>query len=664
MIQIKFKTKMKSALLIGAFATISQMVVAQVFDYTLSDHWFETTGIHKLNPEFKTASAVGILDERNIEYKVEGKEILQYSTYHRIVGINDDKGIEMYNKVYVPVYSGATITELKARTVTRAGKVINLATEKVKQIEEEGRVYKLFAMEGVEKGCEIEYSYTIKKKPTFFGMEVFQTSSIPYQKVLFSLAVPTNLKFDAKAFNDFKLSKDSVFADKRIIVGYDDNVPEIDEEKYAVREPYLKRVEYKLSYNVFRGTERLYTWNDFAKRAYTIYTTLTSKEEKALAPFISNIKLDDINTPEGKVLAIEDYIKSNINIDKNLVGEDAGTIDKIIKSKSANSEGIVHLFASIFEKAGIDYQTVFVGSRDGFPLDESLENWNRLDETVFFFPATGNYISPLSIDLRSPYIPAYWAGTRGLFLKGSTIGSLKTATASFGDIVMQSYDKSGHDMEVSVRFDETLDTLIINSKQILTGYGAAGYRPIYTFLPKDKQNEANLQIIKAVAKSTDIKNIKVENTLLTDYADNKPLSISADIKSTEMIERAGNKVLLKIGDIIGPQEQMYQEKPRKLPVELPYPHALDRKIILEIPQGYNIKNLNDLNINIEHKEGNEATMGFVSMYERNGNTINIDVKESYKKIKYPISQFEDFRKVINASADFNKIVLVLEKTKG
>jgi hypothetical protein len=37
--------------------------------------------------------------------------------------------------------------------------------------------------------------------------------------------------------------------------------------------------------------------------------------------------------------------------------------------------------------------------------------------------------------------------------------------------------------------------------------------------------------------------------------------------------------------------------------------------------------------------------------------------EQYRRIIYPLAEYEDFKKVINASADFNKIVLVLEKNK-
>lgn len=85
--------------------------------------------------------------------------------------------------------------------------------------------------------------------------------------------------------------------------------------------------------------------------------------------------------------------------------------------------------------------------------------------------------------------------------------------------------------------------------------------------------------------------------------------------------------------------------------------------MVEIPIGYQVKNLNDLNINILHKDGDEQTMGFKSSYTQTGRNITINIVEDYRKIQYPLSQFEDFKKVINAAADFNKVVLVLEKEK-
>ena len=120
-------------------------------------------------------------------------------------------------------------------------------------------------------------------------------------------------------------------------------------------------------------------------------------------------------------------------------------------------------------------------------------------------------------------------------------------------------------------------------------------------------------------------------------------------------------MLFKLGELIGDQVQMYQEKPRQLPVDLPYAHILERKISFDIPPGYTIRNLDDINIDVQHKKGDLVTMGFVSSYKVVNNVLEVYILETYRELRYPLDEFETFKRVINASADFNKIVLVLEK---
>ncbi len=641
---------------------ITTAAIAQSFDYSTTIRWSDIPEKHVINPAFVGEAAVGILDYRIILYKSDGEELGMYTSYHKVIRINNDKGIEMFNKVYVPLYAGAELSDLKARVILKNGQVINVPADKVKEIEEDGRRYKLFAMEGVEKGAEIEYAYTIKRGTSYFGTEMYQSAGVPYQQVVFKLIVPKYLKFDAKAFNGFKLSTDSIINEQRVIAGYDENVVVLEDEKYAEKEAYLKRVEYKLSYNLSSTPDvRLFTWKEFAKRTFNNFTTLQPKDEKPLNVFIAKMPVKPAMGEEEKIKVIEHFIKTNINVDKKLIGEDAGAIEQIMRTKNTDDNGIIHLYAGVFEKLGINYQIVFTGRRDSYPIDEALENWNRIEETIFYFPPTNKYLAPASVELRYPYIPAYFADTKGLFLKSTTIGDFKTAIGVFKKVEIIPFEHHAHNMDVTIKFNRSMDTLLLNSRQYLMGYSATELRPIYAFLPKDKQDEANISIVKSVANSTDITNIKVENVLLTDVEDSKPYTISADIKSTELLENAGNKILFKVGEVIGPQVEMYQEKPRQLPIELPYPHVLNRVIKMEIPEGYQVKNLNDININIEHKEEGLVTMGFVSSYEKEGNIVTIKIFETYRNTSYPLSQFEIFKKVINASADFNKVVLVLEK---
>jgi hypothetical protein len=126
--------------------------------------------------------------------------------------------------------------------------------------------------------------------------------------------------------------------------------------------------------------------------------------------------------------------------------------------------------------------------------------------------------------------------------------------------------------------------------------------------------------------------------------------LNATVKASELVEKAGNKVLVKIGDIIGSQVEMYQEKPRQFPMEIQYPHALERKIEFTIPDGYIVKNVNDLIINNVIKENGQVTMGFVSGYKQDGNKLMVNVMEEYRATFYPLSMYEDFKKIINAAA--------------
>lgn len=630
-------------------------------NYATKIKWADKPTLHQMPSNFKDASAIYLQDNRVYEYKMGEKEMVQTNYIYKLIKVADDKGIESFNKIYIPVYKNGEVFDIHARAITSAGKVIDIPANKILDQEMEGARYKMFAMEGLDKGSEIEYTYTVKKNPNFFGTEIFQSKSTPYAHVRFTLSVPKHLKFDAEGFNGFQVLTDSVIGDQRVIAAYSDDVKELDDEKYGLPDPYFQRIDYKLSYNLSgnKANTRVYTWNELAKNFYSNLTTYSKDEQKAVNKFMKNSNVPEDGSVETTIRLLEDYFKTKINVDDKLVGEDASNIEAIVKTGNADNLGGFRLFIAMLESRNIPYQVVFPSVRDQLPLVEDLENWNRIEEMLVYFPGTKKFLQPTASALRYPYCEPYWVGTRGIYLKGTTIGDVKTAIAKFDTIPMEPFEAHAHNMEVNAKMDG--DSLIIESRQILKGYGATSYRPIWAYLPPDKQDEAVKDIINSVAKSENIQQIKTENTKLTDAWDNKPLIISGTIHTAELLEKAGTKLLFKFGELIGPQEQMYQEKPRQLPAELQYPHVLDRKLNFTIPDGYNVRNLKDLNFDIVAKRGDDVIASFTSSYTLNGNQLSVNVSESYRVLKYSMDEFESFKKVINGAADFNKIVLVLEK---
>ncbi len=618
--------------------------------------------LHEIETAFANEPAVHVLDKRLHEYKNKGEQLTITAWHHRIIKIQSEAGVEMFNKIYVPIPYDGNIEAIEARVITPAGKIVDLPKDKILDVEEEGRAFKKFALEGVEIGCEVEILTRIEKGLGFFGLEVFQGDRTPYQQAIFELVVPEYLSFDTKGFNGIEVIPDTVIDKKRITYASGKSLPVIEEEKYGEMAPYLAHIQYKLSYNLSSEQKvRLFTWNQLAQTVYDNTTTFTEKELKAVASFLKAGKVNLGGSAEQKIIAIELYIKGAISISEEGIGDDASKIEQVLKRKVTDYSGIIRLFAASFKSASIPFELVYPNKRDKIPIDEKLENYRLIDNPVFYFTDTKKFMEPTNIGFRYPYLEPYNSGTKGLFIRTVALGGMTTAYAAFDTIPIASYENTLHNLEAKVALNASLDSVEVYTKHVFTGFTASLYRPIFNFLPAVQLQEVTKEILQSASPGSRVVDSKLTNIELTDGATNKPLWLEGNLMSSELLEQAGNRLLLKIGTIIGPQVEMYQEKERRLPLMIEYPHILDRKIEFTIPNGYVVKNLQDIDIKITGADSGIDDIGFVSSHTLNGNTLTIHIHEYYKNIHYSIARLDNYTKVINAAADFNKVVLVLEK---
>ena len=164
--------------------------------------WSSKPVIHSFDTKYNKESALIIKDIRRIEYADNAKgDIEKYYTLHKIVHVNDDAAVERYNKIYISVTDDSDIVDVRARTILASGKTIELNKADIKDYKEkDGSVYKIFAMEGLEKGCEIEYAYTIKRPLSYMGRENLQID-MPQLEASFEIICPERLRFELKPFN-------------------------------------------------------------------------------------------------------------------------------------------------------------------------------------------------------------------------------------------------------------------------------------------------------------------------------------------------------------------------------------------------------------------------------------------------------------------------------
>ena len=87
-----------------------------------------------------------------------------------------------------------------------------------------------------------------------------------------------------------------------------------------------------------------------------------------------------------------------------------------------------------------------------------------------------------------------------------------------------------------------------------------------------------------------------------------------------------------------------------------------RTIRFEVPAGYTVRNLKDLNVDVKAgPDPAKPLFDFRSSYTQQGQTVVVTITENYRQLRWPKADFEAFRAVVNAAANFNKVVLVLDK---
>lgn len=248
-----------------------------------------------------------------------------------------------------------------------------------------------------------------------------------------------------------------------------------------------------------------------------------------------------------------------------------------------------------------------------------------------------------------------------MFIQPKLIQDYTYPVAHISNIPAPSYKDNFDNMDIDVSFSEDFEENSINVIRSYSGYSAQYYKAAFLVLEEDRKIELLNDIIKYLALDAEIKAIEVIERNLEYNNWNKPFTVKGSFTTNSYIESAGEAILFKVGNLIGQQSELYQEEERVTPIVNTINRGYLRKIKVTIPDGFSVKNLEDLIMKEQVFKGEKLIFNFVSSYTMDGQNLEIDIEEYYDEIYYPIDKFEAFRKVINAAADWNKIVLVLEQ---
>jgi len=635
-------------------------------------NWDMNPELHDIDPSLSEEDEVLV---KSLEFReivvTEAGGIVQYNTIHTITKVNSDAAVEDNNKIYLSTYETSDVVEQKARVIKTDGEVLELDDTDIEEAEDDDGVKtRYFALEGVEIGTEVEYLYKTKTFPDLDGASVYIQDEVPLLDFEFKLVYPAGFEMETKFYNT---EKDSMNLDTINEVYHELNyelldVPALKSQESAYYRPHLIKLAYKLKDNNYMGVNDVYSYGTESRSFFEDFMTMPIKKElKSSKKFIKAAALDDYTSEEDKVRALERYIKTNVsyfpfffnnffNLDFELA------VTSAYKSNFADSRGLTKVFTNCLSQMGVEYELVLTCDRSRYAFDKDFESYLSMQEFLIYLPNIDMYIAPTKDDYYLGLIPGDWTDTHGLFIRKATLAGTETGIGKVKwiEALPPEVTKDNMVVECTINPEDLLVDMSFSRES--HGYYALAYQPLFPLLDEDSREEVSETMATWMSEDLEVENVEVKNTAAEDLGVN-PIIVSAEAETDLFISEAGDKILFKLGELIGPQMEMYDEEgsERTLPVDQEYTRYYTRAITVNIPDGYEVQNLDDLNLDVRHSRDGEELSVFVSTYTMEGNTITLNCEEYYRDVSLPVEEFAAYQSVINAAADFNKIVLVLKE---
>lgn len=623
-------------------------------------------------PEFEISESQKMLDEALLTYKYSTEYIVdeeaeqQFTFVYSVKLVNSDKAIERNNKIYLTIGEGSNYHFQKARVISPSGKITELKKEDVKigvyDDEGEEQKYYYYALEGLEKGSIIERATYRQNNSYYYGSLIYLQSDVVAFNQEFELLCPPHLEFSVLPVNNApEAVKDTSIEEKNRWTVTLDSADKILDQPYLYPNTVKQGVLFKLDRNNATNRGDITTYANVNENVYTsVFPELSKKAQKRIDQIAKNIKLDKVESKNEKILLIENHLKNEFKI-ANLSMSDLTDVEKIYETKTMNNLGSCIMHAALLKKAGIsNIEVVLTTDRTELPFHPEYEAYLFLRNYLLYIPEVDMYIAPTETFSRGKYIPANWSHNYGLHIKSMDVGQIKAYVGKVKFIEALPYTANTDTMNIEVDFSKDLSQPKVSIEKKMMGYSAQFIQPIIHLL-----DESAIEELTGSLKNMVHEDIKDEKTELKNVDKNdfgvKPLVISIETNNHPFVSIAGEDLLFKIGDLIGEQMELYQEESRQYDVNSENQRLYMRTIRFNVPEGYSVKNLDELKMSFKYGEGDDYDLYFVSTVEKDGDAYVLKCKEYYASISYPSERFDEYKEVINAAADFNKLVVVMTK---
>ncbi len=610
----------------------------------------DNPSIHTVKEKYKEESAVVIKDYRavNINYRLQSISDYQVNTVHKIIHLNDDIGVENYNEISIPLRKTEELIRIEVRSISPDGRVNVFDDRNLKEVVKGDRTIKKLAVEGLEVGGELEFLYSVKSHIKAYGREYFG-SLYPIEHLKFEL-FEKNVVHSAASYNGLVPVK---AIDGNLICEDFDIEPITKETKSSFRSK-IKYIDYKVE--KYGENYDISTWNTISVNILEQFQSMSMR----INTFLKDRNLKSLSEEE-QVFKIEDYIKKTIVIERN-ADESYEDITLIQKNKLANKDGVVKLYLKCFQKLKIPVDLVLSTSRYDGNIDENYPHTMDMQFPILYFPNLKKYVNPYNKALRLGMPDAEYGKSRALQIKtknSTALTFLDYDTCEFVTLPILEAKYNTSQKIFSIELDPENTIAHIDYMNKARGYIAARNRD---YISKHMEGDIFSGTLISGIEDIIIDSIAFEN--LESYYSTKPgtaLKVTSKLQITSIVENLEDEIFIHVGKLVGSQSKVYGEGDRAHDVVLEYPKINGRRIDIKIPDGYTCANLDDLNKHVYFMHDKTNAIYFNVKYKIEDGVLKITMQEGYNTILIKKDNYKDYQTVINAVADFNAFVLVLEK---
>ena len=142
------------------------------------------------------------------------------------------------------------------------------------------------------------------------------------------------------------------------------------------------------------------------------------------------------------------------------------------------------------------------------------------------------------------------------------------------------------------------------------------------------------------------------------YGDTAFLQYKENYTLKKMISKAGKNYIFDMGKLIGDQLKLDENelKTRQTDIWVPFARTIENNIMVNIPAGYTIDGLQDLNVSIDNESG-----AFMSTAKMEENKLMITTRKLYKKNFDKKELWPNYVAFLEAAYKFSQAKIVLRK---